>query len=169
MPAVEPRREIVTAAILDRLESIAAGGVVGTWTCWYTPSKLTRSLLRYDQYQGLLVSGPVYGVNRSDDSEVRLITNEGQPLAHDMLGQRVLHHDLVVDISGYVLGDLEVPADTKLKRAWADHYECLLADPKLGGLVHALEPYGKEITDRAQWEPFGGFTQSWVARFTERR
>lgn len=170
MPLIEPKREVVTAAILAGLATIKAGATVGSagWFYHYTPAKLTRSLLNYDQYKDTLQAGPVYGINRGDDSEVALI-DHGSPIAHDLPGKRVFRHALVMDIAVYVLGDLTTPADTKLQRAWGDHFECLTATPTLGGLVHLLEPYGREMTDRGQWEPYAGFVQSWVARFTEQR
>lgn len=165
MSLAVPIRERVTREVLGRIEKIMAGD-----TYHYTPAIVTRALRPHGEYATALRGGPVYGVNRSDDSEINLLTR-GEPLAHDLATSRVFEHLLVLDITGYVLGEVPPgdPADTKMQNAWADLFNCFESDPTLGGLVKHCEPYGKLITDRGLYESVAAFTQPWLFRFTERR
>lgn len=145
MPPSEPMREKASAAVADRLAEIVPGSLY-----WSAPTAVKRDLLAPDQY--LPEDFPLLGINRGSGSAIEQIT---QP--------RGYADHFVFTVTGYVRGDENTLADTKLWRLYQDTLNCLLSADTLGGLVLDLRPLGECHTDGGVLEPLALFEQDWIA------
>ena len=144
-PSAEPFEELVDQAVLARLQG---------WDQWRdTPALITRSLLKIDQYKRDLKDGAVLGVCRGSGDSVT-------PATHDEDGWRYEHEVVIV---GYVEGDKNLIASTRMNRLRADARACLNADITLGGLVTSFMREGPSHTDDNTVEPQAIFQESWRA------
>jgi hypothetical protein len=155
-PAVEPLEERIELAIAERLETIAAGAMY-----WTTP-RVTRSLLRIDQYEGAAEAdlvGGILGVMRSSGSVIH---------AHDNRDDTLMHYHRVA-VWGYVIGDAQVAAGTRLNRLFADHLRCLLAPETITVPILDIrpDPDMPRDTDDGAREPRAFFREHWLVTATE--
>jgi hypothetical protein len=173
MPAAEPKRELVMAAIAAQLATITAGSVSYPFSpfpvdYWTSPSLVSRELLWITQYDQPLTppattsrldAGPVLGVTRSSGSTVERVQH-GQSSRPAL---EAFEHEMRVTIWGFVKATSGVLAGTWIERLWQDHIACLLADPRLGGLARQpIEPEGVMDTDDGFLEPLAFFAQDWL-------
>lgn len=156
MPPSEPLEEQIEVALAAQLDTIAAGAVY-----WTTP-RVTRSLLRIDQYEGAAeadLAAGILGVVRSSGSTVQ---------AHDNRDDTLMHYHRVA-VWGYVIGDALVPAATRLNRLYADHLRCLLAPEAIVAPILDIrpDPDMPRDTDDGAREPRAFFREHWLVTATE--